>query len=68
MLNDIVYTTEFVFNQFIPKNKPTRAKKAIYDLYRAMQELLDGVNLVSEHYLALNFYEPYLQGSQHGCT
>lgn len=37
-----------------------------YLRYLELKELIAGIRLVSNHYLALHFDEPYLQDSQHG--
>jgi hypothetical protein len=66
MLKDITKNTKWVLDQFIEENKPIHSKRALYDLYRALQEVISNVRLVSEHYLALDFKEPHLQGSQLG--
>lgn len=66
MLEDIVKNTQKVFEQFLPQNKSVQSIKSVYDLYRAMQRMVNNVDLVSEHYLALDFEEPYLQNSSFG--
>ncbi|MGE4457138.1 MAG: hypothetical protein AB7E13_09385 [Arcobacteraceae bacterium] len=66
MLNDITNDTKWVLDQFIPKNHKISNKKSLYDLYRALHVLIDNVKLVSEHYLALDFTEDYLQNSSFG--
>ncbi len=66
MLNDITTLTTKIFDQFIPNNSPINSKKKLYDTYRAMQKLVDRTKLVSEHYLALDFTEGYLQDSSLG--
>lgn len=66
MLEDITTNTIRVFKQFIPKNKPVNSKKYLYNTYRAMQQVVDNIHIVSEHYLALDFTEEFLQNSSFG--
>ncbi len=66
MLNDITTLTTKIFDKFIPKNAPINSKRILYDIYRAMQKMIDSTKLVSEHYLALDFTEEYLQNSSFG--
>lgn len=66
MLKDIVELTKFVFDKIVPQNLPTQSSIAIYDAYRALQKVIYGINLVAEHYLALDFTEGYLQNSSFG--
>lgn len=66
MLEDITSLTTKIFVQFLPNNTPINSKKTLYDIYRAMQKLIDSSQLVSEHYLALDFSEEFLQNSSFG--
>jgi len=66
MLKDIVINTRKILNEFIPSNAKINSKRALYDLYRAMHVMIDDIELVSEHYLALDFTEEFLQNSSHG--
>ena len=40
--------------------------KKTYDVYRNLKDVISDLNLVANHYLALDFNEPYLQGSSWG--
>ena len=66
MLKDITKITQIIFDQFITENKPLKAPKAVYDLYRALGIVIDNSKLVSEHYLALDFSEGFLENSSWG--
>ncbi len=66
MLKDITKITQTIFDQFINENKLLKAPKALYDTYRALKVAIDYSKLVSEHYLALDFTEEYLQDSSWG--
>lgn len=66
MLKDIEKLTRFVCDQFIPKNEPIDSGLHLYRAYMALKEVIEHINLVSEHYLALDFTKEYLQNSSHG--
>jgi len=66
MLKDIVKITKKVFNEFIPSNKDVNSPKNVYTVYIKFAKILDTVQLVYEHYLALSFKEEYLQNSSFG--
>lgn len=55
MLDDIVKLTK---KKKYPKN--------IYDTYLALKGVIEYINLVSEHYLVMDFSEDFLQNSSHG--
>jgi hypothetical protein len=66
MLKDILFLTKEVFNEALVKEENIQKPKKVYDVYRNLQEVISDVNLVANHYLALDFEEPYLQGSSWG--
>uniref|UniRef100_UPI004047AE37 hypothetical protein n=1 Tax=Aliarcobacter sp. TaxID=2321116 RepID=UPI004047AE37 len=66
MLKDILFLTKKVFDEALIKEENLRNPKKIYDVYRNLQEVISDVKLVANHYLALDFTEPYLQGSSWG--
>ena len=66
MLKDVLFITQKVFNEALEKDKNLINPKKVYDVYRSLQEVLSDVNLVANHYLALNFTEEYLQNSSWG--
>jgi hypothetical protein len=43
-----------------------QAPRAIYNTYINLGKVLSDINLVGNHYLALDFFENYLQGSSIG--
>lgn len=63
MLEDIQKITKILFDEFIRTNNEVKSTKNLYDIYRSLQKVIDNINLVSKHYLALNFTEEYLQNS-----
>ena len=64
MLEDIKIITTKVFDEFMDK-KLSSAKKA-YLTYLSMQSVIEDINLVANHYLALDFSEDFLQNSSCG--
>ena len=66
MLNDIVVVTTKIFDNFIDSPKQLANPKRTYDVYRAMQTMIEDVNLVANHYLTLDFTEDFLQNSSCG--
>jgi len=66
MLDDIIKITQEVFSKFIKSHKPLSSPKKVYDSYRALSEVITNVQLVKEHYLALDFTEDFLQNSSYG--
>lgn len=66
LCDDVITITNTIFDQFIPDNKPLQSKINLYDVYRALNELIYSINLVSKHYLALDFSEDFLQNSSYG--
>ena len=66
MLKDIIFLSKKVFDEALIKEENLPVPKKVYDVYRNLQEVISDVNLVANHYLALDFSEPYLQGSSWG--
>lgn len=66
MLKDILFLTKRVFDEALIKEENLPNQKKVYDVYRNLQEVISDIRLVANHYLALDFEEPYLQGSSWG--
>jgi hypothetical protein len=66
MLRDITTLTNKVFGKFLHNQKKLASTKNLYDTYRALEVVVDSVNLVAKHYLALDFTEEFLQNSSYG--
>lgn len=63
MLEDIEKITKKTIARVIQEDKDVASKHNFYDIYRSLQKVVDDIELVSEHYLALDFNEEYLQNS-----
>jgi hypothetical protein len=66
MLKDVLFLTKKVFDEALIEEENLQNPKKVYDVYRNLQELISDVKLVANHYLALDFSEPYLQDSSWG--
>ena len=66
MLKDVLFLTKKVFDEALIKEENLPVPKKVYDVYRNLQELISDINLVANHYLALDFSEPYLENSSWG--
>ena len=66
MLKDILFLTKKVFDEALIKEENLPNPKKVYDVYRNLKDVISDLNLVANHYLALDFNEPYLQGSSWG--
>lgn len=66
MLKDILFLSKKVFEEALIKEKNLPNPKKVYDIYRNLQEVISDVKLVANHYLALDFSEPYLENSSWG--
>ena len=66
MLKDVLFITKEVFSKALSKKKNLRNPKRVYDVFRSFQEVISDVDLVANHYLALDFTEYYLQNSSFG--
>ena len=66
MLKDILFLTKKVFDEALIKEENLPNPKKVYDIYRNLKDVISDLNLVANHYLALDFSEPYLQGSSWG--
>ena len=66
MLKDVLFITKKVFDEALIKEENLPVAKKVYDVYRNLQEVISDVKLVANHYLALDFSEPYLQSSSWG--
>jgi hypothetical protein len=65
MLEDIVKITSTLLMSLYRTNKSVKPQHA-YDVYRALVCVLGDIAVVSEHYLALDFTQDYLQNSHMG--
>ena len=61
MLEDIRVVTKKLFDEFM--NKELANARMGYFTYVKLEEVIDGINLVANHYLALNFEEDFLESS-----
>jgi len=61
MLQDIVFITKKVFDEFI--NKELANARMAYFTYVKLEEVIYGINLVANHYLALDFEKDFLESS-----
>ncbi len=66
MLKDIDTTTNLVINSVIESDKKIYSPIALYDLHINLAKVIDEVNCVANHYLALDFSEDFLQNSSFG--
>ncbi len=66
MLQDICKLTKVLFDEAFISSSTLSSPKHIYDTYRSLECVIENTSLVSEHYLALKFDEPYLQNSGFG--
>ena len=66
MLKDVFKITDLLVNTIVNSDKKLSSHIALYDLYRSLFEVIDRVNLVANHYLALDFSEDFLQNSSFG--
>lgn len=63
MLKDVLFLTKNIFDEALPKKKNFYNPKSAYDVHRSLQELINKINSIANHYIALDFTEPYLQNS-----
>lgn len=66
MLKDIIFLSKKVFDEALIKEENLSVPKKVYEIYRNLEEAISDVNLVANHYLALDFTEHYLQNSSFG--
>lgn len=66
MLKDVLFLTKNIFDEALPKKKNFYNPKSAYDVHRSFQELINKINSIANHYIALDFTEPYLQNSSCG--
>lgn len=66
MLEDIVFITNKVLEEALPKKQNLTSPKEVYNIFRKLEIVIKDINLVANHYLALNFEEEYLQNSSFG--
>ena len=66
MIKDILFLTKKVFDEALIKEENLPNPKKVYDVYRKLKDVISDLNLVANHYLALDFSEHYLQGSSWG--
>ena len=66
MIKDILFLTKKVFDEALIKEENLPNPKKVYDVYRKLKDVISDLNLVANHYLALDFTEGYLQDSSWG--
>ena len=66
MLKDVLFITKEIFPKVLVKKKNQNEPKKIYDFYRSFQKLIKNIDFVTNHYISLDFTEPYLQNSSCG--
>ena len=66
MLKDILFLTKKVFDEALIKEENLSMPKKVYEIYRNLEEVISDLDLVANHYLALEFNEHYLQESSWG--
>lgn len=66
MLKDVLFITKRVFDDALVNEETLRTPKKVYDIYRCLEDLISDINLVANHYLALDFTEAFLQSSSWG--
>lgn len=66
MLKDVLFITKKVFDEALIIEENLPVAKKVYDVYRNLKDVVSDLNLVANHYLALDFTEGYLQGSSLG--
>ena len=66
MLKDILFLTKKVFDEALIKEENLTNPKKVYDVYRNLKDVISDLNLVANHYLALDFSEHYLQNLSWG--
>ncbi len=66
MLKDVLFLTKNIFDEALIKEENLLNPKRVYDVFRSLEEVISDVKLVSNHYLALDFTEEYLQNSSLG--
>jgi len=65
-MRDIMIITKKVFNEALTSKDSLAKPKVVYDLYRDLSNVVSSVDVVAEHYLALDLTEDYLQNSSFG--
>ena len=53
MIKDILFLTKKVFDEALIKEENLPNPKKVYDVYRNLKDVISDVNLVANHYLAL---------------
>ena len=66
MLKDIIFLSKKVFDEAFIKEENLSVPKKVYEIYRNLEEVISDLDLVANHYLALDFTEGYLQESSWG--
>ena len=66
MLKDIIFLSKKVFDEALIKEENLSVPKKVYEIYRNLEEVISDLDLVANHYLALEFNEHYLQESSWG--
>ncbi|WWW10774.1 hypothetical protein V7P26_07050 [Arcobacter cryaerophilus gv. pseudocryaerophilus] len=66
MLKDIIFLSKKVFDEAFIKEENLSVPKKVYEIYRNLEEVISDLDLVANHYLALEFNEHYLQESSWG--
>lgn len=66
MLKDLIFLSKKVFDEALIKEENLSVPKKVYEIYRNLEEVISDLDLVANHYLALDFTEGYLQESSWG--
>lgn len=66
MLSDVLKLTKRIYRECLQEKMIPSSPIVLYDSYRALCAMISDIHLVSVHYLALRFDEPFLENSSHG--
>ncbi len=66
MITDIIETTKYITNRLSSSKIKISSPMYLYDSYRLLREVIDNLDCLAFHYLALKFSESYLQDSSLG--
>ena len=66
MLQDKVKITQKVLNEALEDDNKLDSPRNVYKLYKNLSKVIGNVQLVANHYLALDFTEEFLQNSSWG--
>lgn len=66
MLKDIFFITKKIFDDALSNKKDFYRPEAAYEVHRSFKELIKNIDSVANHYISLDFTEPYLHNSSYG--